>query len=105
MPTKFSSPTTSSTRCPITCGRRQSLPGASPGRRLLPEDGDAEAFDARILERPLDRDRSNRLETSGQVMAHVKLRTVEDVEEIALRDRVEQAIAMSTGSADPHATR
>lgn len=45
------------------------------------------------------RDPLSRLETTGQVMAHIKLRDVEDVDETALADWAGQAIAMSEGTA------
>jgi hypothetical protein len=41
-------------------------------------------------------DPSGRLETSGQVMAHTKLRGVEDVDSVLFRDWIEQAIALAS---------
>jgi hypothetical protein len=46
-------------------------------------------------------DRSGRLETSGEVMAHAKLRTRRDIDRALFADWLEQACAIEIG----HATR
>ena len=45
-------------------------------------------------------DRSGRLETSGEVMAHAKLRTVDDVDPALFRDWIRQAVSLTGGGVD-----
>jgi hypothetical protein len=51
------------------------------------------------------RDRSGRLESSGEVMAHAKLRSVDDVDPALFSDWVRQAMALTGGGVDRHSSR
>jgi hypothetical protein len=66
-----------------------------PGQaaRLLPESC-VEARHIRVLARRLDRRSFGRLETSGEVTAHAKLRSPADVDERLFASWLEQACAL-----------